>query len=320
MFDVFFQKAGALSAQGRAFALAVVVRHEPPISGKPGDKAIILADGSLYGWIGGGCTQPVIIREAKKALADGKPRLVRVTPSGEASEEGIVEHTMTCHSGGTLDIYIEPVLPRPHLVILGTSVVAQTLARLGKVLHYQITAVAPGAALELFPEADAVLPAFDLSGLALTPQTCVVVATQGEHDEEALEEALRYDVPYVAFVASRKKAAQLFEDLQARGVPREQLARIKAPAGFDIKARLPEEIAVSILAEIIYALRSAAPVEVAAEETAGAQAVDPICGMTVEVASARHTAAYDGRTFYFCCPACKRTFEKEPEKYAAASV
>ena len=127
MFDVFFNKATELNAARQPFALAIVVRYEKPISGKAGDKAIILADGSLYGWIGGGCTKPLIIQEAQKALADGRPRLVRIAPSSNTSANGIIEYTMTCHSGGSLDIYIEPVLPKPQLIIFGRTELAQTL-------------------------------------------------------------------------------------------------------------------------------------------------------------------------------------------------
>jgi xanthine dehydrogenase accessory factor len=134
MFDEFVNEAAQLLAKGEAFVTASVVRFQPPISGKPGDKAIIYADGKIWGWIGGGCAQPVVIKEALKALVDGRPRLVRISPTA-APEEGIVDYTMTCHSGGTLDIYIEPVLPKPHIVILGRSPVAQTLARLGKAIH-----------------------------------------------------------------------------------------------------------------------------------------------------------------------------------------
>ena len=264
MFDVFFNKANELNASGQAFAMAIVVRHEAPISGKPGDKAIIQADGSIFGWIGGGCTQPVIVKEAKKALQDGKPRLVRITPESTASQNGVEEYAMTCHSGGTLDIYIEPVMPRPQLVILGKSVVAQTLARLGHVLNYRVVAVAPDAAPALFPEADALLPSIDLSPLTLTAQTFVVVSTQGEHDEAALAEVLQHDLPYVAFVASKKKAKQVFQQLTDDGTPPERLAQIKVPAGLDIKARTSEEIAVSILAEIIQVMRSAMGAEPAA--------------------------------------------------------
>ena len=261
MFDVFFHKANELNARGQPFAMAIVVRSEPPISGKPGDKAIIEADGSIFGWIGGGCTQPVIVKEAKKALKDGKPRLVRITPERTVAQNGVEQYAMTCHSGGALDIYIEPVMPKPQLVILGKSVVAQTLARLAHVLNYHVVVIAPDAAPALFPGVDTLSTQIDLSPLIMTAQTYVVVSTQGEHDEAALAEVLQHDLPYLAFVASKKKAEQVFLHLKANGTPPEQLERIKVPAGLDIKARTSEEIAVSILAEIIHVMRSAMPDE-----------------------------------------------------------
>ena len=264
MFDVFFHKANELNARGQPFAMAIVVRSEPPISGKPGDKAIIQADGSIFGWIGGGCTQPVIVKEAKKALKDGKPRLVRITPERTVAQNGVEQYAMTCHSGGTLDIYIEPVMPKPQLVILGKSVVAQTLARLGHVLNYHVVVIAPDAAPALFPGTDALSTQIDLSPLNLTAQTYVVVSTQGEHDEAALAEVLKHDLPYVAFVASKKKAEQVFQQLKDDGTSAERLAQIKVPAGLDIKAHTSEEIAVSILAEIIHVMRCSMPAEPAA--------------------------------------------------------
>src|SRR5215469_10693829 len=141
MLEQFLKKTSELIAQGKTFAVATVVRCLPPTSGKPGDKAIIFADGKLWGWIGGGCAQPVVAKGALKALAEGKPKLVRISPKPDAPEEGIVDYTMTCHSGGSLDIYIEPVLPKPHLVILGRSPIAQALARLGEMVGYAVAVV-----------------------------------------------------------------------------------------------------------------------------------------------------------------------------------
>src|SRR5208282_5181113 len=169
MFDQFLSKAEELLAKNQPFVVAVVVRYQAPISGKPGNKAIIFPDGRMWGWIGGGCAQPVVIKEALKALADGQPRLIRISPSS-SPEEGIVDYTMTCHSGGTLDIYIEPVLPKPRIVIFGRSVVAKTLARLAEAIHYAVTA------------ADEDFTAHRLD--PISPETFVVVSTQGENDEE----------------------------------------------------------------------------------------------------------------------------------------
>jgi xanthine dehydrogenase accessory factor len=327
MFDNFLARVSELRAAGEPFAIAVVVRFEAPISGKTGDKAVIRADGTMSGWIGGGCSQPVVIKEALKALQDGKPRLIRISPDADPnSEPGIVDYTMTCHSGGTLDIYIEPVLPKPQIVILGRSVVAQTLARLGKAIDYQICVAAPGIAKENFSSADAIRADFDLGEFRVTPQTFVVVSTQGESDEEGLEAAARSEAAYVAFVASRTKAQKISEALLDKGVSAGRVAAVKAPAGLQIGAVSPEEIAVSILAEIVQVGRSRAAAQEkpgkkgAGAKTKPAEAKDPICGMLVDVPNAKYKSEYKGNTFYFCCSGCKLKFDSDPARYSAAAT
>jgi xanthine dehydrogenase accessory factor len=321
MFDKFLNKASELLNAGEPFVVATVVRYEAPISGKPGDKAIIRANGKMWGWIGGGCSQPVVIAEALKALADGRPRLVRISPTAEpGAKSGTVDYTMTCHSGGSLDIYIEPVLAKPHILILGRSPVAQTLARLARAVNYQISVVAE-TDKETFPDADRI--AASLGELKVTPQTYVVVSTQGEDDEEALEQAIASNAVYVAFVASKTKAQKVMEYLKEKGIAPESLRKIKAPAGLDIHAATPEEIAVSILAEIIQARGSKAQ---AAEAPAKKESVmlpvintlakDPICNMMVDTGKAKYKSEYKGKMIYFCCAGCKQTFDKQPEKYA----
>ncbi len=327
MFDQFLKKTAELVAQGESFVTATVVRCQAPTSGKPGDKAIIHADGKIWGWIGGGCAQPVVIKEALKALGDGRPKLVRISPSASNPEEGIVDYTMTCHSGGALDIYLEPVLPKPRIMILGRSPVARTLAKLGNTIGYGVV-VASDATVEGFADAEITdveimeTQGFSLERVTITPQTFIVVATQGEGDEEALEQVLRTNAGYVAFVASKTKATKVFEYLKARGIRPEKLSQVRAPAGLDIGARSPEEIAVSILAEIIQLRASTA--KAAAEPKSGsvlpvinAEAKDPICGMAVNKTNAKYKAEFQGKMFYFCCAGCKQTFEQEPQRYLA---
>jgi len=299
MFDQFLSKASELLAKGEPFAVAEVVRYLSPISGKVGDKAIILADGTLWGWIGGGCAQPVVVKEALKSLQDGRPRLVRISPSG-SQEEGIVAYNMSCHSGGTLDIFVEPVLPKPHVLIMGRSPVGRTLASLAKTINYTVSIASPG---------------LDLNGLSVGPRTFIVVSTQGEGDEEALEEALKTNASYVTFVASRAKAAKVLQSLTERGISPERLNQVRAPAGLDIQAGSPEEIAVSILAEIVQLSRSQA-----IEHIATAAEKDPICGMTVDITTAKYQSEFDGKQFYFCCGGCKQTFDKQPDKYVLAHI
>jgi xanthine dehydrogenase accessory factor len=317
MFDQFLSKADELLLKEQPFAIAIVVRYQAPISGKPGNKAIIFPDGRLWGWIGGGCSQPLVVREALKALADGQPRLIRISPLS-SPEEGIVDYTMNCQSGGTLDIYIEPVLPKPHILILGRSPVAVALARLGKAIHYSVSVAAPGADRESISDCDLVQSDLDLSQVRIAPQTFIVVSTQGESDEEGVEKALLTKASYVAFVASKVKAGKIVEYLKERGVPSARLSQLRAPAGLDIRASSPEEIAVSILAEIIQVNRSTAgaPRVKADFPVLKQEAKDPICGMLVDVNTAKHQSEFQGDSFYFCCAGCKQKFDRQPEKYA----
>jgi xanthine dehydrogenase accessory factor len=321
MFDRFLNKAAELLAKGEPFVTATVVRFQAPISGKPGDKAIIFADGKMWGWIGGGCAQPVVIKEALKALADGQPRLVRISPTA-APEDGIVDYTMTCHSGGTLDIYIEPVLPKPHLLILGRSPIAQTLARLAKAIHYRVSVAAAGADREQFPDVDQLQADLNLDGAKISPETFVVVSTQGDSDEEALQQAAGTKAGYVAFVASRVKAQKILEFLRDAGVPSDRVGQIRAPAGLDIRAASPEEIAVSVLAEIIQVSGSRAKPAVESKKNAlpvlNKETKDPVCGMMVDVIGATYKSEHNGSNVYFCCAGCKQSFDRQPEKYTLA--
>jgi xanthine dehydrogenase accessory factor len=307
-------RAAELRRRGEPFALATVVRCERPTSAKPGAKALILPDGTVSGWVGGACAEPVVAREALAALRDGRPRFVALVGEGgrdPARTEGILHLPMTCHSGGTLEIYVEPFLPKALLVLVGHGPVIETLAALGERAGYSVAAL-PGDGV-----------ADGLCGLTLGAGASVVVATHGELDEDALTQVLATAAGYVSLVASRKRAGVIVETLRRRGVPREQLDRLKAPAGLDIGAVTPEEIAVSILAEVIHSQRSrkiepAEPAGSAPGPAVATEAKDPICGMTVEVATARHRSDWAGRTVYFCCRHCLETFEADPQRYAAA--
>jgi xanthine dehydrogenase accessory factor len=245
---------------GESFALATVVRTVAATAAKAGAKAVILTDGTIsQGWIGGGCARAAVLKAARDCLADGKSRLVSVQPeealegqghvAGE--EQGGVRFAKNmCPSQGTMDIFVEPVLPRPQVVICGSSPVAVAIADLAKRSGFAVTVCAPGAEQSAFTEADRRIEGFALpAGEAATRY--VVVSTQGRGDEAALLAALAVDADYVAFVGSRKKAEALKAALAARGVSAARLARLKAPAGLDLGAITPDEIAISILAEII---------------------------------------------------------------------
>ncbi len=307
-------EAQQLSDAGEAFAVATVLRRVAPASAQPGAKAVILPNGTMHGWVGGSCAQPVVVAEARQALRDGAPRLLRLghmPGEGGGHADAVVEYPMTCHSGGALEILIEPVLPAARLAVVGETPVAQTLARLAEVMGYRVS---------LLDRADE-LP----NVIHGTRPALVVAASMGVDDEAALLHALRARSPYVALVASPKRASVVRETLLASGLTLEALSHLKAPAGLDIGARTQEEIALSIMAEIAQVHAAMAPgigdepASTGKTNTALADvAIDPVCGMAVEIATARHFSDFDGQSWYFCCGGCKARFDADPGAYAAA--
>jgi xanthine dehydrogenase accessory factor len=219
---------------------------------------------------------------------------------------------------GALDIYTEPVLSKPQILIVGGSLVAQTLSRLGKAIGYRIAVAASGARQENFPDADFITD-LDIQRVRITPETYIVVSTQGEQDEEALEQASRTNASYISFVASEVKARKVFDFLAKKGISRDLLSRIRSPAGLHLAALSPEEIAVSILAEIIQVRKNrAAPAEqheIWGGRSGIVETKDPVCGMTVAEREARYISDYRGKTYYFCCADCKQAFDQQPETY-----
>ena len=322
----FYDQFQKLRERGNPFVIATVVRAEKPTSAKVGAKAIINEEGVLNGWIGGSCAEPTVKREAKKALQDGLPRLIRLCPPekmGQAPQEGVIEIALTCISGGTLEIYIEPQLAQPHLVVIGHLATAEALVSLGKGLGWRVSLMGLDVTRERFPNADHIFDELDFSKLSITKNTHVVVASHGNYDEDMLVAALRSDAPYVALIASKTRSAAILQYLRESDITDEQIARLKYPAGLDFGAVTPEEIALSILAEIIQRRRRGdmdvglAPNEskdkIASE--AALEARDPVCDMLVEIATAHFISEYEGKTFYFCSAGCKRSFDKEPGKY-----
>jgi xanthine dehydrogenase accessory factor len=314
------QLAAELSRRGEPFVVATVVRRESYSSAQVGNMAIITADGSYRGWLGGSCTRPSVQREAARALADGQPRLVSLSPEPDPHPRmGVTQLPMTCHSGGTVDIYIEPVLAAPRLVVFGVSPVARTLAQLAKAMGYRVDLADPDAHAAELPGVDRVFTALDAAELrAPGPAPYVVVASMSENDEDAVAAALATGPAYLGVVASRKRFAIMHETLVGRGVAAAALAGIKSPAGLDLGGRTPEEVALSILAEIVQ-LRRATPLTLATAP-APAEAIDPVCNMTVVVAGARHTGEWNGRTWYFCNPRCKDKFLADPHRYLDSSA
>jgi xanthine dehydrogenase accessory factor len=248
-----------LKAAEEAFVLATVVRTLSVTAAKAGAKAIIRPDGTIVaGWIGGGCARGAVLKAAREALVDGEPRMVSVQPENLLAElgvkpgenrDGVRFATNMCPSKGTMDIFVEPVLPRPSLIILGGSPVAISLAGQARQLGYHVTVAVPAGDLSSAPDADMLVDGFRLGQLN-GARRFIVVSTQGKGDEAALRIAATTDAAYHAFVGSRRKMAALREKLIAEGIAADALDYIKAPAGLDLGAITPEEIAMSILAEI----------------------------------------------------------------------
>jgi xanthine dehydrogenase accessory factor len=319
------ERMGELARSGQAFALATVVWRQGPSSSKQGSRAIITADGQLDGWIGGACAEPTVIREAKQVMVDGNPRLLLLGSPDQFGQffntgvpEGMTVVPIACQSEGALEIYIEPVLPVPHLVIVGGSPMAHTLAELAGALgwctdRYDPRDFTPGQADE---------------------RSMVVVATQGHGDEDMVERAVAARPSYLGLVASRRRGEAVLGYLAERGVPKDQLDRVHAPAGLDLGRTTHEEMAVAILAELVQLRASGALSEVpkprreakASEATSGepkagehrtgltlAEAVDPVCGMTVMASASAMPLEHDGVTYYFCCAGCRQKFQQNPD-------
>ena len=293
-------QAGELTRRGQAFALATVVWRQGPSSGQQGSRAIITADGELQGWIGGACAEPTVIRVAREVITEGIPRLLLLgTPEqfGAAIPDGMTVVPISCQSEGALEVYIEPVLPTPHLVIVGRSPMAQTLAELAGVLDWRAT----------------VVDVADFSAADADERSMVLVATQGHGDEEAVMAAIAARPAYLGLVGSHRRGAAVLGYLADRGVARDQLDRVRVPAGLDLGRTSHREIAVAVLAELVQLRASGAVASgLPASSAQPAQAMDPVCGMTVAASPASRPLEHDGITYYFCSAGCRSQFGQDP--------
>jgi len=306
------EQAGDLTRSGQAFALATVVWRQGPSSGQQGSRAIITAEGELRGWIGGACAEPAVIREAQQVIAEGTARLLLLGTAeqfGAAMPEGARMVPIACQSEGALMVYIEPVLPAPHLVVVGRSPMAHTLAELARALGWRAELV----------------DGPDFTAAHAGERSMVVVATQGHFDEEAVEQAAAARPAYLGLVGSQRRGQALLGYLAERGVPAGQLERVRVPAGLDLGRTTHQEIAVAVLAELVQLRASGAlaPQPPAAKDTAArpaadryGQSADPVCGMTVAADAAGRSLEHDGVTYYFCSGGCRRAFEDDPAAYA----
>lgn len=282
--------------------LATVVRCEAPTSARPGDKAIITADGRLRGWIGGSCSEPVVRREALRALEEGTPRLVKIVGDSEVQQtrkRGELTIGTTCPSGGSLDIFIEPQMPKPLLIVFGDSPAASTLVRLAEEIGFRTRQVR-----------QAEVSAFELPA----GEAHAVVATMGHFDEDALEVALSHPGLEVGLIASTRRASAVRSELLRRGLGEDAVARIRTPAG-TVRGATQDEIALLALAELVSSRRRRGTKP---QAVLPAFATDPVCGMTVDVATAAHVAEHGGRRVYFCSAGCRAAFTENPLAFEAA--
>lgn len=316
MSKTILELAHRLTQSGEPFVIATVVWCERPTSAKPGAQAIIQTDGTITGWIGGSCAQPVVLREALRVMREGDdPYLLRLgAPEVGIERSNVRIFPMSCTSGGVLDIYMEPHLPQPQLLLIGDSPVITALQQLASVLDFIVNRIDTA----------------DVSNIHIDERTYILVATHGQYDEDALEQVLRSPAAYVGMVGSHRRADACRDYLRSSGLAEHEIERLKAPAGLDIGAITPQEIAASILAELVQVARRDPAVKLEPSHAVAEQyqesaritrgdnpetAIDPVCGMIVEISSARHRANLAGQDYYFCCPACKRLFERNPQEY-----
>jgi xanthine dehydrogenase accessory factor len=309
--------AKELAEQGSAFVVATVVRVQHPTSVKPGNAALIHDDGTIEGFVGGVCAQHSVRLYSLKAIETGDPVLLRILPDGPggsdaaaaeapvdedpslteeiSNEDGTVTVQNPCLSGGAIEVFLEPVLPAPRVLLAGDSPIVATLQRLGPELGLSLVARTDGSGHTVSPQPG------DLG---------LVVAAHGRDELDVVKAGLEAGLPYVGLVASRKRGAAVRDQLRDAGVGDEQLSRLETPAGLDIGARSAAEIALSILARIVEVRRRTATAPRAAVAARPITAVDPICGMTIVVADDTPSLEHAGETIYFCCMGCKLTFEE----------
>lgn len=319
--------AGPLGAPGPEVpddpaVLATVVWRRAPSSGRTGSRAVVYPDGRVDGWIGGACAEPTVVRQAREVLEAGQARLVYLAPPEDleaGGPPGAVCVPIACESDGALQVFLEPLLGAPHLVVVGRTPAVDALVTMAGALGWRTAVVDPDAGTGDHPDAGRVVARMDVSAAEPTDGSMVVVATQGHDDDEALREALATPAAYVGLVASARRAERVRERLADGGVTEQDLQRVEAPAGLDLGSTSHREIAVAVLAGLVRRLRTG-ELTPTVETTAPATATDPVCGMTVEIEGARHTAEHDGREFVFCGPGCRAAFVADPEAVLRAGV
>lgn len=288
-----FERIAELRAEGNSFALATVTWRRGPSSARVGSRAIVHPDGRVEGWMGGACSQPTLVDAALDALRTGQSRLVVL---GEHDHrESVINVPMACASEGAMEVYMEPVLPNPAVHVVGSSPMTSVLAELLNSIGWRATSTEQT----------------NMDGVDAA--THIVIATQGHFDEQAIQAALATQARSIGLVASEKRATSVFEWLRENGESDEQIGRVRAPVGLDLGSTDHAGMAVAILAELVRLEAGANPV--VTEISSPQQAVDPVCGMLVDVSSARWTHRHSETDYYFCAPGCHKAFSSDPAAY-----
>ena len=312
-------QAVEFSEQRVPYVLATVVWRRGPSSGHQGSKAVVLADGTVRGWLGGACAEPSVVRHARGCLATGEPALLFLGQPDDLdgrSQEGVRSIAMACESEGALEVYLEPHRPEPQVIVVGRSPAVDALAELAIAVGWQAIVIDDGGNPDEHARPDLVRTKLDLSGLGIDGATAVVVATQGHYDDLALDAALASASGYVGLVASPKRAAVVIDHLRSRGVGTDDLDRVHAPAGLDLGAVANVEIAVAVMADLV-ARRARGELVATGSIPAPprAEAIDPVCGMTVLVDDAKYHTVHEGADYWFCAPGCQRAFQSDPQTF-----
>lgn len=321
------------------FAVTTVIRALPPTSTWVGAQALVESDGTLHGWIGGGCSRAIVVQAAQETMRSGQPKLIRIGNSDVAPEAGVEHHAMPCASNGTIELFIQPSVPAPSVLILGSTPAAREACVLARRMGFRVHAAANVVAALDRLDLSSVTEGFDPDALRASKPELVLVATQGDRDEEALEAALRTSATAVLLIASQRKGMHLRDIMRARGIDDERLTALHSPAGPDVHACTPQEIALGAVAglvtlrrmlehekaasassqtagvEILPILPATPPCEAVPFVEPPARYVNPVCGMAIDIASAKHVLDIHGTRVYFCCDGCKLEFERTPARY-----
>ena len=331
MFNTFINNIQKYQREGIRFAVVQVIDKKAPSSSKVCDKAIVLENGQLIGWIGGGCVKGIVIREALKVLQTNKHQRVRIAPDKkENNSENLINYTMSCYSEGEVEVLIEPFDSLPEIIVVGKSTIAMKLVEIAVAADFKVTVMAKEADINHFPTATSIHSKVNFDPIKKAKNTYIIIASQGENDEENVASALQTTIPYVGLISSNKKVKKIKTFLTKAKLSPQRINDLRSPVGIDINAKQPAEVAISILADIIRNYRKTPPMSCCqsslknqlhkeeSKEFSKEYYINPVCNVPVSKKNPKHILEYQGEKVFFCCDGCKISFEKNPELYLPA--